>query len=136
MLFLLAGSSGTTAEEDLFNGAPDPSAKLGAGTSHGRVTLRTPPRLARALHPARRDRPRQPGRRCRGARLHGRNGQGGLDAYLGAPLGTSTVKGRRPCHRRSDENTPARAARHRADRRGLTEYTALRRRNAVGPVQC
>ena len=43
MFLVFTGVSGTTAEEGLFDGAPDASAKLGDGISHGRVTLQTPP---------------------------------------------------------------------------------------------
>jgi len=92
MFLVFTGVSGTTAEEGLFDGAPDASAKLGDGISHGRVTLQTPPGW------------RQPFILSGATWLASPDGAAVVlvytsdtdkvrfDAFLGAPLGTSTVK--------------------------------------------
>jgi hypothetical protein len=95
VLLLLAGPAGMTAGEDLFDGPPDPAVKLGAEVSHGRrFFLRTPPGWREPfvlgsvptwlaspdddavvlVHTDDTHKTLHPG------------------AYLGAPLGTSTVK--------------------------------------------
>lgn len=88
MLLLLAQGP----EPDLFDGAPDPSAKLGAEISRGRVTLRTPPGW------------REPFRLSGATWLASPDDAAvvlvyttdtykvAYDAFLRAPLGTSTVK--------------------------------------------
>jgi hypothetical protein len=88
---LLAGLSGATADEVLFDGAPDPAVKLGAEISHGRVRLRTPPGWREPFYSG-------------ATWLASPDGAAVVlvynidtrkvlhDAHLQAPLGTSTVK--------------------------------------------
>jgi hypothetical protein len=92
MLLLIAGPSGTNAEEDLFDGAPDPSAKLGAGTSHGRVTLQAPPGWRQPFILSGATWLASPDDAAVVLVYTADTDKVAFDAYLGAPLGTSTVK--------------------------------------------
>ena len=89
ILLLLAGG---TAGQDLFDGAPDPAAKLGAEISRGRVTLRTPPGWRQPFIVSGAQWLVSPDSTAVVLVYTTDTYKVDYDAHLRAPLGTSTVK--------------------------------------------